>query len=168
MWALSRGSSWPRKVIVFFYASEFFLSDSQSSRMMLFARSSTCHWLQKTRINISCLFLVNVHICMKHYSLSIALITDLWWLLLQYKPQEIRVCASMHGDPVHLLMYLSSFPLVQTFFWTFAQKLKVKKTKTQAQKTQEFFAQNSKFRQMFQKFWKIFNQFCNIFLSKIG
>ena len=29
--SVSRGSSWPRKVIVFFYASEFFLSDSQSS-----------------------------------------------------------------------------------------------------------------------------------------
>ena len=49
---------------------------------------------------------------------------------------------------------------LQAFFWTFAQKLKVKKLKLKLKKlkTQEFFAQNSKFRQIYQKFKKFFKQ----------
>ena len=53
--------------------------------------------------------------------------------------------------------------LVQYFrlyFWTFAQKLKVKKLelKHKKLKTQEFFAQNSKLWQFFQILNKIFDQ----------
>ena len=45
------------------------------------------------------------------------------------------------------------------FFWTFAQKLKVKKLITQ-----EFLAQNWKFRQLFQKLKKIFSPNITIFI----
>ena len=58
-------------------------------------------------------------------------------------------------------MYFRYYLLNRLFFWTFAQKIKVKKTGTH-----EFFAQNSKFRQFFQKFKKIFTQILQ-FSSKI-
>ena len=52
-------------------------------------------------------------------------------------------------------MYYTKDRLEQAFFWTFAQKLK----------TQEFFAQNSKFRQFFQKFKKIFTKLFKFYLK---
>ena len=50
-------------------------------------------------------------------------------------PEYFLVAESPAGDAMAYIMGKAE-GTIQAFFWTFAQKLKVKKTKTQAQKTQ--------------------------------
>ena len=75
-------------------------------------------------------------------------------------PEYFLVAESPAGDAMAYIMGKAE-GTIQAFFWTFAQKLKVKKTKTQAKKTSKlktFSPKTQNSAQLFQIFKKIFNQ----------